>query len=154
MRLAVRSWINMGAMTVRRARKWKPAPLKLIKEFEASLCLLPDITQRKMFGYPAAFANGYLFAGLFENHMILKLPDGARSKLLKLPGATPFEPIPGRTMGKFVVVPPSMVSNPALLKPWLVSAHRYVKSLPPKLQKKRVRSTPVKFKKRPRSRSS
>lgn len=45
--------------------RWKPAPQKSIEAFEASLCFIPDITQRKMFGYPAAFVNGYLFAGLF-----------------------------------------------------------------------------------------
>lgn len=101
---------------------------------------MPEITQRKMFGYPAAYVNGRLFAGLFENSLILKLPIESRSELLKLRGATRFEPVPGRMMGEFVVVPPSLVKNRARLHPWLESAYTYVKSLPPKPQKKRFRS--------------
>lgn len=93
-----------------------------------------------MFGYPAAFVNGYLFAGLFENSMVLKLPAESRSELLKLPGAARFEPVPGRTMGEFVVIPPSVVKNHAQLKPWLGLAYDYVKSLPLKTKKKRIRS--------------
>ncbi len=128
-------------MRTKRPREWKPAPEKLIEAFEVSVCSIPGVTQRKMFGYPAAFANGYLFAGLFENSMVLKLPADSRAKLLKLPGAARFEPIPGRAMGNFVVVPPSLVENRARLKPWLESAYTYVKSLPPKAKKIRLRSS-------------
>ena len=91
---------------------------------------MPGITQRKIFGYPAAFANGYFFAGLFENNMILKLPAESRSELLKFPGAARFEPVPGRTMGEFVVIPPSLVKNRARLNPWLESAYAYVTKPP------------------------
>lgn len=112
----------------------------MVEAFEASLRFIPGVTQRKMFGYPAAFVNGYLFAGLFENRLILKLPAEPRSELLKLPGAARFEPVPGRTMGEFVVVPPSFARNRARLKPWLESAYAYVKSFPPKTRKKRLSS--------------
>lgn len=127
-------------MTARKPGKWKPAPAELIEAFEASVAFMPCITQHRMFGYPAAFVNGYLFAGLFENSMVLKLPAESRSELLKLPGAARFEPVPGRTMGEFVLVPPSVVKNRAQLKPWLESAYAYVKSFPPKKKKKRLRS--------------
>jgi TfoX/Sxy family transcriptional regulator of competence genes len=123
-----------------RQRKWKPAPATLVKAFAGFVAVIPDVTQRKMFGYPAAFVNGHLFAGLFENSLVLKLPAGSRSKLLKLPGAACFEPIPGRRMGEFVVVPPSFVDNRARLKPWLEAAYAYVKSFPPKTNKKRISS--------------
>lgn len=93
-----------------------------------------------MFGYPAAFMNGYLFIGLFENHLMLKLPAESRSELLKLPGAACFEPVPGRMMGEFVVVPPSFATNRARLKPWLELTYAYVKSFPLETKKKRVSS--------------
>lgn len=79
-------------MATKKSRKWKPAPEELVRVFEASICFLPNITQRKMFGYPAAFVGGSSFAGLFENSMVLKLPADSRSALLKLPGAARFEP--------------------------------------------------------------
>ena len=129
------------AKTARHPGKWKPAPAALVKIFEASVRFIPGITQRKMFGYPAAYVNGYLFAGLFENSLVLKLPAESRSELLKLPGAARFEPIPGRTMGEFVVVPQSVVKNHAQLKPWLELAYEYVKSFPPKAKKKRASSS-------------
>jgi TfoX/Sxy family transcriptional regulator of competence genes len=127
-------------MRTQKSRKWKPAPAKWVEAFAASLRFIPGITQRKMFGYPAAFVNGYLFTGLFEDRLILKLPAESRAELLKLPGAARFEPVPGRTMGEFVVVPPSFARNRARLKPWLELAYAYVKSFPPKTRKKRVAS--------------
>lgn len=133
------SGVKRSAASKKPAR-WKPAPQKLVRAFEVSLRFIPEITQRKMFGYPAAFVNGYLFAGLFENSMILKLPTESRMDLLKFPGAACFEPVPGRTMGEFVVVPPSFTRNHARLKPWLESAYAYVKSFPPKARKKRTAS--------------
>lgn len=118
--------------------RWKPSPQKLIETFETAVRLIPGVTQRKMFGYPAAFVNGYLFAGLFENRLILKLPAASRSELLKLPGAARFEPVPGRTMGEFVMVPPSFIDKPAWLKPWLATAYTYVNSFAPKPMKMRA----------------
>lgn len=127
-------------MATKKSKKWKPAPEQLVRAFEDAIRFVPNITQRKMFGYPAAFVGGYLFAGLFENSMVLKLPAESRSTLLKLPGAARFEPVPGRTMGEFVVVPPSVVKNRVRLKPWLEAAYVYVKSFPPKTKKKRIQS--------------
>jgi len=40
----------------------------------------------------------------------------SRSKLLKLPGAARFEPVPGRAMGEFVVIPPLLSRNRARLR--------------------------------------
>lgn len=85
-------------MATKKPGKWKAAPAELVKALEASVRFIPDITQRKMFGYPAAFVNGYLFAGLFENSMVLKLPAESRAELLKLSGGACFEPVPGRMM--------------------------------------------------------
>ena len=48
--------------------------------------------------------NGNMFAGLFRDRLILKLPQPVRMKLFELPGAAPFEPMPGRVMGEFVVL--------------------------------------------------
>jgi TfoX/Sxy family transcriptional regulator of competence genes len=93
-----------------------------------------------MFGYPAAFINGHMFAGLYQDGMVVKLPASARAKLLALPGAAPFEPMPGRVMGEFVMVPPSLARDPAALRPWLEEARDYGKTRPPKAKKKRGRA--------------
>ncbi|HLQ24981.1 MAG TPA: TfoX/Sxy family protein [Acidiferrobacterales bacterium] len=61
--------------------KWKPSPPNLIASFDKFIEALPNIERRKMFGYPAAFINGRLFAGLYQDSMVLKLPTAARTEL-------------------------------------------------------------------------
>jgi TfoX/Sxy family transcriptional regulator of competence genes len=124
--------------------KWKPSPPALIAWFDAFVEGLPGIERRKMFGYPAAFVGGKLFAGLYQDSVLLKLPAVARTELSKRKGAVPFEPRPGRTMGEFVLISPSWVKQTAKLRPWLEQAHAYVKSLPPKAMETRPRNSHAK----------
>ena len=50
--------------------KWRPSPPELVKFFEKSLKPFSEIQTRKMFGYPVAFVNSHMFAGLHQNTMI------------------------------------------------------------------------------------
>lgn len=109
--------MNKRQTKAKRRRKWRPASPELVEAFATCLHGFPDIAQRKMFGYPAAFANGYLFAGLFEHSVVLKLPAERRAQILKMRGAARFEPVPGRVMGEFVVAPPSLVKDSTRLIP-------------------------------------
>jgi hypothetical protein len=97
--------------------KWRPAP--------------PE-----MFGYPAAFANGHMFAGLHQDSFVLKLSAADYAAFLKLEGAKPFEPMPGRTMTGFVSVPPAMIGTPEL-GAWLKKACSFAMTLPAKTPKAR-----------------
>jgi TfoX/Sxy family transcriptional regulator of competence genes len=96
---------------------------------------LPEIEQRKMFGYPAAFVNGHMFAGVFQTSLFVRLAEKHRTELTAKHGATPFAPMPGRVMKEYVVLPPSIVESEAKLTAWLSRALRYVASLPPTSQK-------------------
>jgi TfoX/Sxy family transcriptional regulator of competence genes len=51
-----------------------------------------------MFGYPAVFVNGNLFAGLHQENFILRLSEAHRTALCSQHGAQLFEPMPGRRM--------------------------------------------------------
>lgn len=90
-----------------------------------------------MFGYPAAFANGNMFAGVHQSSFVLRLPDEQRAEFLRIPGAGPFEPMPGRPMREYVVVPSVMVGRPADLAPWIERSLAYASSLQPKAKKPR-----------------
>ena len=92
---------------------------------------LPAV-ERKMFGYPAGFVNGNLFMGLFQESMILRLPEGAREEFLKLHGAKLFEPMPGRPMREYVGVPQSVMRDKKELTKWVARAFEYGASLKPK----------------------
>ena len=85
-----------------------------------------------MFGCPCAFVAGNMFSGLFQDRAMLRLPPDEREKFLALPGAAPFEPMPGRVMKEYAVVPKAIVSDRAALRRWLRKAFDYAASLPVK----------------------
>jgi len=85
-----------------------------------------------MFGYPAAFVNGNLFMSLFQDDMILRLPEGLREELLKVDGARIFSPMPGRPMREYVAIPPRVMENKKELASWVSRALEYGTSLKPK----------------------
>ena len=92
---------------------------------------LPDVQSRQMFGYPAAFTNAQMFASLFQDQMIVRLSSADREALVR-DGARQFEPMPGRPMREYVVVPDPVRGSPAAMREWLFKARAYASSLPPK----------------------
>lgn len=109
---------------------WKKSPPELIERFNAALPVDHRVERRTMFGYPCAFANGNMFGGLHEHRCFVRLGDPQRQTLLDLPGASAFEPIAGRRMTEYVVVPDAF--SRADLSKWLALALRYAAGLPPK----------------------
>ncbi len=114
--------------------QWKKSPPALVELF-ASVVPGEPAEQRKMFGYPAAFVNGNLFMALHQEDFILRLSEAERAKLLKVNGARPFEPMPGRKMGEYVVVPASILKNEKDLRKWIGRSLQYAASLPQKTKK-------------------
>ncbi len=113
-------------------KKWKPAPRKAVAAFEKTAFGLPGAEPRKMFGYSCVFAKGNMFAGLHEAGMVLRLPEEQRSEFLRLKGAKQFEPMPGRVMREYVVVPKVLLDSPEQLRTWAEKSLAYVSSLPAK----------------------
>ena len=114
--------------------QWTKAPDSLVIRFADAIERLPTVEARKMFGYPAAFVNGNMFAGLFQSHMIVRLPEDDRRRS----GAPAFEPMLGRPMREYVVVPPDVLGSSTALDEWLRKAHGFAASLPPKTAAKRA----------------
>ena len=66
----------------------------------------PHVRAKKMFGMDGFTANGKAAGGLTGADMVFKLTDPAqRERALTLPGAHLFEPMAGRRMKEWVVVP-------------------------------------------------
>ena len=116
-------------------KKWKPAPSETVSAFEAATSNLPGAEPRKMFGYSCVFAKGNMFAGLHEAGMVLRLPDEQRAEFLRLKGAEQFEPMPGRVMREYVVVPKVLLKAREELRAWVEKSLAYVSSLPEKPKK-------------------
>jgi TfoX/Sxy family transcriptional regulator of competence genes len=110
---------------------WEKAPADLAERFSATVSALPGATVRKMFGYPAGFVNGHLFTGTFGSSWHVRLPDAERN-MLAAAGGTPFEPMPGRPMREYLVLPDEIAADPDAAEPWVRRALVYVEQLPPK----------------------
>ncbi len=119
-------------------KKWKPAPLESVAAFEAATAGLPGAEPRKMFGYSCVFARGNMFAGLHEAGMVLRLPNEQRAEFLRLKGVKQFEPMPGRVMREYVVVPKMLLNAPVELRAWVEKSLDYVLSLPTKAKREKV----------------
>jgi TfoX/Sxy family transcriptional regulator of competence genes len=127
--------------------KWQKSPPELVDLF-AAVMPGPPATGRKMFGYPAGFVNGNMFMGLFQDAMILRLPEEARQELVKTRGAKPFEPMPGRPMKEYISVPRSLTKDRKELGVWVGRALEYGASLKPKSKAKKAAKATVKRKSR------
>ena len=65
-----------------------------------------DVTLGKMFGMPCVKRGGKAIAGFWQESVVFKLPDpAARERALALDGAALFDPMGGRPMKEWVVVP-------------------------------------------------
>jgi TfoX/Sxy family transcriptional regulator of competence genes len=93
------------------------------------------VEKRRMFGYPSRFLNGNMFMGLHNNNMILRLSEKDRVDFLNV-GGKAFEPMPGRVMKEYVVVPNEMIRSHDL-KAWIDRSLAYASGLPPKKKKSR-----------------
>jgi hypothetical protein len=112
--------------------RFAKAPPELVALLAAVLPKDARVERRKMFGYDCGFANGHLFAGLFQSDLMVRLPEPDRAALLALSGARPFEPMPGRPMREYAVVPRSLHEDRGTLAKWVAKGFAYATSLPPK----------------------
>ncbi len=116
---------------------WRQSPQDLVDLFARMQSgLPPEAEKRKMFGYPCSFVQGQMFAGLHQENMVLRLSEKDRREFMSLDGAGIFEPMPGRKMKEYVVVPSSLRADEKNLFKWTVKAFSYALSLGPKAKKK------------------
>ena len=96
----------------------KPDP-KALMVFEALVPQGPAIKVKPMFGNFGAFANGKMFMGVFGDSVFVKLGETDRAQALALPGARLFEPMAGRAMKEYVVLPPSTLASKKQAQSWI-----------------------------------
>jgi TfoX/Sxy family transcriptional regulator of competence genes len=115
--------------------EWTKSPPELAELFQS---VVPDnslIERRKMFGYPCAIVNGNMFAGLHQSNMVLRLSEEHLRQFLAIPGAGTFEPMPGRPMKGFAVVPQPMLKQGQGLEEWIDKAFEDALAMPAKTPK-------------------
>jgi len=119
--------------------KASPELGELLAEAAAPFTLLE---KRKMFGGVSLFLNGNMVGGAHGQKIVLRLAEDDRATAERDAGMTPFEPMPGRLMREYMILPAAALRDPDVLDEWLRRSVEFVGSLPPKEAKpKRARKT-------------
>ena len=114
---------------------WKKAPPELVSTFDRLVPPTRGVERRQMFGYPAVFVGGSMFAGLHEDRFVLRLGDDDLAEAKRL-GAKDFEPMPGRPMKGWIIVPARLLADDGQARDWVERARSHVAAMPPKARKK------------------
>jgi TfoX/Sxy family transcriptional regulator of competence genes len=117
---------------------WRKPPQELVDYFDS---VIPDgpapVDFKPMFGGPCYWTGGNMFAAIHQESMIVRLGEVDRQVLLREPGAALFEPMEGRPMREYVVIPPQIVADREAVRFWLAKGLAFTASLPPKVKKPR-----------------
>lgn len=112
-----------------------PRPDEATKEFfHAVMPDAPGVSVRPMFGQLAAFVNGNMFMGIFGSDVFVRLSEADRAQIAEA-GGGPFEPMPGRPMREYAVLPPVWRDEPDRVRDWAARALDLAEELPPKAPK-------------------
>ena len=112
-----------------------PKPTAETKDYFASI--VPDhpaVKIRPMFGQLSAFVNGNMFMGIFGEDVLVRLPEADRAEVLDAGGRV-FEPMPGRPMREYVVLPDAWRDDPQRVHEWAARSLDHAEELPPKQPK-------------------
>jgi TfoX/Sxy family transcriptional regulator of competence genes len=115
--------------------KWIKAPEELKVLLETTMKDI-DCEKKPMFGYPAYFINKNMFAGLFQDQLFVRLSELQLQELRrKHPSISNLEPMPGRPMKDYFVIPQAICAKPAELSQIVTKASEHARTLAPKAKK-------------------
>ena len=110
---------------------WRKPDPELVDRFLEAVAGIEGVEVRRMFGFPAAFIAGNMTAGLHQETVMVRLPDGERQERIA-EGWSLFEPMPGRPMREYVALPAEVAIDVEATRPWIERAAAHVRTLPPK----------------------
>jgi TfoX/Sxy family transcriptional regulator of competence genes len=115
--------------------KWEKMSQDAAKRLAA--IVKPFACQKKpMFGHEVYRVNGNMFAGVFQSGLFFRLsPADQREFMGKYKDAKQFEPMEGRPMKDYIVIPGSVLSDSKALDEWVKRSYDYTVSLPEKKPK-------------------
>lgn len=119
---------------------WKKTPQELV-DFLADILNDVECQKRMMFGYPAYFIKGNMFIAAHQDNLILRVSKESKEDLKKqYHGVGDFEPMPGRMMKEYLVIPKKIYTTKEEFTRLLEISLEYVSSLPPKIKKKKKKN--------------
>jgi TfoX/Sxy family transcriptional regulator of competence genes len=117
------------------AMKWEKMSKEAAQRLEA--IVKPFACQKKpMIGHEVYWVNGNMFAGVFQSLLFFRLSQQDQKEFLeKYKDAKQFEPMAGRPMKDYVVIPESVLGDSKALGEWVKRSYDYTASLPVKKPK-------------------
>jgi hypothetical protein len=100
---------------------------ELVARFEDLVEVVPEADRKLVFGSPTCLVGGNMFFGVHAAGLFVKLPPDAAAELLAV-GGVQFEPMPGRAMGGFFVLPDELPDQEC----WVRRSYEYAITLPVK----------------------
>ena len=91
-----------------------------------------------MFGQVAGFVRGQMTGGTFGTEVNMRLGEADRREFMERYGARVFEPMEGRPMKEFVVVPAAVRADAEALVGWMERSVAYTAGLPAKAKKRKT----------------
>jgi hypothetical protein len=114
---------------------WKKASQELTALLASTLADA-SCERTMMFGCPVFTSGGHIVAGVFGDTVFLHLsPSDCGLVRVASDEVAPFEPLPGRPMREYMVVPDSLCGDNEFFALWLGRALTYATSMPPKKAK-------------------
>ena len=108
----------------------------------AAILALPDVSTKRMFGADAFFTRSRMFAFLFDEAIVLRLPDSDREEVLAARLARPFLTGPTASFGRWVEV--SIADRVGAVQACRLSASAHALAQSPDHDGPRTRRPPLK----------
>jgi TfoX N-terminal domain len=114
--------------------KFEKSSPELVARFDAVLDRVgtPDVTRRKMFGYPCAWVGGNMASGLFAQTWWVRLAPDRLAAVMAAGQGRPFQVMPGRDMKGYVALPDEDIADDGRIDAWVREALDYTATMPPK----------------------
>lgn len=116
------------------------SPPELVARFDAVAARFPEAQRRLTFGYPCLYIGGNMVSGLYGDGWHVRLGGADLAEAQALEGSRPFEPMPGRAMTGYTLLPADVIDDDDAIDAWLRRAIAFGTSLPDKSQTPRKRA--------------
>ena len=80
-----------------------------------------------------------MVSGLHQASWFVRLGGAEQAEALALDGAAPFEPMPGRPMTGYTLLPPAVIADDKAIRRWVTRAIEFGATLPPKVPKAKAK---------------
>ena len=106
------------------------------KILDSILLNIPIVTPGKMFGYPAYYVGGKLFACVYENAVGIKVPEDFAKEMLKKDEIVHFQPLGRKKMREWIQINRSNSKDYLDYKNIYDESIKYITSIAKKTRKK------------------